>query len=120
MRSEGRRGGRGGRHRSEEVIVAKIEVGEEGRRGRGRGHGRGRGEGAKTFRRARALAFLERLQVKRDVLKKQLETVELQTLHPSIVGELKAVEEMMAEYVQLFELHEVEETAAVNEQDEVE
>ena len=98
MRSEKHRGHRGGRHHGEETEV-KL-----GRRGAETGVRR---EGAKTFRRARALSFLERLEGKRDVLKKQLETVELQMLHPSIVGELKAVEEMIAEFVNVFELHEV-------------
>ena len=107
MRSEKHRGHRGGRHHEETEV-------KRGRRGVREGEGRRRSaeagvrrEGAKTFRRARALSFLERLEGKRDALKKQLETVELQTLHPSIVGELKAVEEMIAEFVKVFELHEV-------------
>lgn len=72
----------------------------EGRRG-GRGSG-----GAKTFRRARALLFLQKLEVQRDALKKQLETPELQSINPIIVGELKAVEMMMAEFIATFELQE--------------
>ena len=107
MKSENHRGHHGGRHHEETEV-------KRGRRGVREGEGRRRSaeagvrrEGAKTFRRARALSFLERLEGKRDTLKKQLETVELQTLHPSIVGELKAVEEMIAEFVNVFELHEV-------------
>ncbi len=65
--------------------------------------------GAKTFRRGRAIAFLERLNVRRDTLKKQLETPELQTIHPHLVGELKAIEMVIDEFIQLFELHEVKE-----------
>ena len=65
--------------------------------------------GAKTFRRGRAIAFLERLNTRKETLKKQLETPELQTIHPHLVGELKAVEMVIDEFIQLFELHEVEE-----------
>jgi len=71
-------------------------------------------KGAKTFRRGRAIAFLERLNTRRDTLKKQLETPELQTIHPHLVGELKAVEMVIDEFVQLFELHEVEEDQKEN------
>lgn len=87
---------------------------EEAHRGDGRragrsmdrGEGRRGGGGAKTFRRARALTFLHKLQVQRDVLKKQLETPELQAINPMIAGELKAVDMMMAEFIATFELHE--------------
>ncbi|MEB6548342.1 hypothetical protein MXL46_04355 [Heyndrickxia sporothermodurans] len=76
-------------------------------------HGRG---GAKTFRRGRAIAFLETLNLKRATLKQQLETPELQTINPILVGELKAVETVINEFVQLFELHEFEEMEAENKQ----
>lgn len=71
--------------------------------------------GAKTFRRGRALAFLERLNTKRSTLKKQLETPELQTIHPILVGELKATESIIDEFIQLFEINEHEETAEPKE-----
>lgn len=80
-----------------------------------RGEGRKRKEhdaqqgGAKTFRRGRAIAFLESMNVRRASLKKQLETPELQTIQPILVGELKAVETIIDEFVQLFELYEFEE-----------
>jgi hypothetical protein len=64
--------------------------------------------GAKTFRRGRAIAFLERMKLKRDTLKKQLETPELQSIHPILVGELKAIDMVIDEFVQLFEIHECE------------
>lgn len=67
--------------------------------------------GAKTFRRGRALAFLEMLNVKRSTLKQQLNSPELQTINPVIVGELKAVEMIIDEFTQLFELHEAEQIA---------
>lgn len=71
--------------------------------------------GAKTFRRGRALAFLERLNSKRSTLKRQLETPELQSINPILVGELKAMESVIDEFVQLFEIHEVDESAEASE-----
>lgn len=70
-------------------------------------------QGAKTFRRGRALAFYEIMSTKTITLKKQLETPELQSIHPILVGELKAVEALMDEFAHLFELVEVEETPQV-------
>lgn len=90
----------------------------EGHRGGGPGRGRGpRGEfpegrqGAKTFRRKRATLFLEQLETKRDSLKQQLETPELQTINQILVGELKATESIISEFIQSFELHEFNESA---------
>ncbi|OJH16841.1 hypothetical protein BLX88_22130 [Bacillus obstructivus] len=90
----------------------------EGYRSRGKDrHHRGEGhnrkekhvhQGAKTFRRGRAIAFLEMMSLKRDTLKQQLETPELQTINPILVGELKAVEMVINEFVQMFELYEFE------------
>lgn len=70
-------------------------------------------EGAKTFRRKRAITFLAHLETKQDTLKKQLETPELQSVNPIIVGELKATQEIIAEFVQQFELYEFEEYAKI-------
>lgn len=67
-------------------------------------------DGAKTFRRGRALAFYDMMNRKSNILKKQLETPELQSISPILVGELKAVETLMEEFARLFELYEVEET----------
>lgn len=81
----------------------------EGRRSRTEREGgrrSGRGGGAKTFRRARALLFLQKLRVQRDVLRKQLDTPELQTINPVVAGELKAVEMMLAEFISIFELQD--------------
>lgn len=69
-------------------------------------------QGAKTFRRGRALAFYEMMHVKSNALKRQLETPELQSINPILVGELKAVESLMAEFAQLFELVEVEKASS--------
>lgn len=90
MRREGHRGHRHeGRHHHDEQS-------EEKRRG------------AKTFRRKKALLFLTQLETKRDTLKKQLEIPELQSINLVLIGELKALDAIIAEYVQLFDLHEVE------------
>ena len=70
--------------------------------------------GAKTFRRGRAIAFLETLNVKRSTLKKQLNSPELSSINPVIVGELKAIEMVIDEFVQLFELYESEEMETCN------
>lgn len=68
---------------------------------RGRRH-----NGAQTFRRGRALAFYEQLMVKRETLKQQLESPELQSIHPMIAGELKATEGIINEFKAAFELDE--------------
>lgn len=96
----------------------RVFMRNEGYRGRGKDrhhHGEGHKrkekhvhQGAKTFRRGRAVAFLEMMSLKRDTLKQQLETPELQTINPIIVGELKAVEMVINEFVQMFELYEYE------------
>jgi len=64
--------------------------------------------GAKTFRRGRAIAFLEMMNLKRSTLKSQLDAPEFQSIKPILIGELKALEMVINEFVQLFELHEVE------------
>jgi hypothetical protein len=77
--------------------------------------------GAKTFRRGRAIAFLEMMNSRRSTLKQQLHTPELQSINPILVGELKAVDMVISEFVQLFELHELEamETEQDLENDEI-
>lgn len=79
--------------------------------GRHQERGNIKAEGAKTFRRKRAILFLEHLETKEKILKKQLETPELQSMNPIIVGELKATQSIIAEFVQLFELYEFEKYA---------
>jgi hypothetical protein len=73
--------------------------------------------GAKTFRRGRAIAFLEMLNLKRSTLKQQLITPELQSINTILVGELKAIDMVISEFVQLFELHEVEELEVNNKKE---
>ncbi|MDQ0270386.1 hypothetical protein [Cytobacillus purgationiresistens] len=85
--------------------------------GDGRDHKKSR-HGAKTFRRGRAIAFLERMNLKRSILKQQLETPELQSINPILVGELKAIDMVINEFVQLFEIHESEVIELPNEKKE--
>lgn len=80
--------------------------------------GNGKRRGAKTFRRGRALAFYEIMQTKSNSLKRQLATPELQSVNSVLVGELKAVEMLMDEFAQLFELVEVDEKDQQNEVEE--
>lgn len=64
--------------------------------------------GAQTFRRGRAIAFLESLNVKRMTLIQQLEQPELQDIHLIIRGELKAIDMVRNEFVAMFELYELD------------
>ncbi|MBG9796181.1 hypothetical protein ABD76_28610 [Paenibacillus dendritiformis] len=61
--------------------------------------------GPKTFRRGRAIAFLEMLNLKRSTLKQQLDQPEFESIHPILVGELKAIDMVINEFIQLFEIH---------------
>jgi len=94
----------------------------EGRHGHGGryGHGtRGRGEpalmergdkhyqGAQTFRRGRAIAFLDSLHIKRATLLNQLQQPEFEAIGPVIRGELKAVDAIIQEFMHTFELRDV-------------
>ena len=87
---------------------------EDGHRGRGHHHG------AKTFRRGRAMDFLERLQVKRTTLRQQLEAGDFQEIKQVILGELKAVESIIDEYTKHFELHEVKNDVEEKEEEKEE
>lgn len=64
--------------------------------------------GAKTFRRGRALAFLEMMRLKRSTIMQQLDAPEFQSIHQILVGELKAIDMVISEFSQLFEIHESE------------
>lgn len=80
------------------------------RRGRGRDSCKdGRHQrGPKTFRRGRAIAFLEMMNLKRSTIKQQLNEPEFQSINQILIGELKAIDTMISEFVQLFEIHEDE------------
>ncbi|WP_081503859.1 hypothetical protein [Alicyclobacillus hesperidum] len=78
-----------------------------GPRGRHDSHERHKHSGGpQTFRRGRALAFLETLNVRRATLRQQLEQSELQSVHPVIAGELKAIEMVRDEFMAMFDLRE--------------
>jgi hypothetical protein len=64
--------------------------------------------GAKTFRRGRAIAFLEMMNLKRSTIKQQLEKPEFQSINQILVGELKAMDLVINEFIQLFEIQESE------------
>lgn len=64
--------------------------------------------GAKTFRRGRAIAFLEMMKIKRSTILQQLDAPEFQSINQILVGELKAIDMVMNEFSQLFEIHESE------------
>ncbi|XOJ02141.1 hypothetical protein ACMX2M_10560 [Paenibacillus polymyxa] len=79
--------------------------GERSRRGRGHGEHQGkRGHGAQTFRRGRILVFLEQMQNRRTTLVRQLGQEEYEHIRPMISGELKAIDQVIDEYIHLFEL----------------
>lgn len=102
--------------------AGRWERGDRHGGGRGHGHhdhgGRGKREhhgddeggrsfqSAQTFRRGRVLMFLERMQVMRSTLMQQLSQPEFQPIQQVITGELKAVDQMIQEYIHTFELRE--------------
>lgn len=71
------------------------------------GHG-GEEQRAKTFRRKRALGFLEMLYVKQETLKDQLHREEFANSRPVIEGELKAVEMIIEEFKNVFQVERSE------------
>lgn len=82
---------------------------------KGREHG-SHPRGAKTFRRGRAIAFLEMLNLKRSTIKQQLDEPEFQPINQILIGELKAIDMVINEFIQLFELHEGEAMDIQNEE----
>lgn len=73
--------------------------------------------GPKTFRRGRAIAFLETLNIKRATIKQQLEQPEYQSIQPILIGELKAMDTVINEFIQLFEIQENETMEMVSEEE---
>jgi hypothetical protein len=65
-------------------------------------------QGPKTFRRGRAIAFLEMMQLRRSTILQQLNAPEFQSINQILVGELKAIDLVISEFSQLFEIHESE------------
>ncbi|MFC4100305.1 hypothetical protein [Paenibacillus xanthanilyticus] len=83
----------------------------EGRGGRGHGEHRHM-KSAQTFRRGRAVAFLDKLQLRRTTLALQLQQPEFDSIKQVISGELKAVDAIIQEFIHTFELHEGQPEAA--------
>jgi len=73
--------------------------------------------GPKTFRRGRAIAFLETMNLKRATIKQQLEQPEFQSIQQILIGELKAMDMIINEYIQLFEIQEGETMDTINDED---
>jgi len=94
---------------------------KEGHRrgGHHRGHERSEHRGAKTFRRGKAIAFLEMMTLKRSTIKQQLDKSEFQSINQILIGELKAIDLLINEFTGLFEIHE-DETTEVTSIDNVE
>lgn len=105
MPRDGRPDSRGGRHGGRGAWEHRGHD-RENRRGMREGSEK-HFKGAQTFRRGRAVAFLERLQVRRDTLQQQLEQPEFDSIKQVISGELKAVDAIIQEFIHMFELHEV-------------
>ncbi|WP_409509479.1 hypothetical protein ACK2WG_03085 [Bacillus spizizenii] len=75
---------------------------------RHRGRGGSQHHGPKTFRRGRAIAFLEMMHLKCATIKQQLEQPEFQSIQQMLVGELKAIDMVINEFIQLYEIQESE------------
>ncbi|WP_039041417.1 hypothetical protein [Sporosarcina sp. ZBG7A] len=88
---------------------------KEGRQRGGRHRG-GHHGGAKTFRRGKAIAFAEMLKRKRATIKQQLDQPEFQSIQQVLIGELKAIDMMTDEFIQLFEIQE-DETMVIAKED---
>ncbi|MGE7110147.1 hypothetical protein [Lysinibacillus sp. NPDC047702] len=104
--------------RSEIYKEFRKEGHHRGERHRGRDGSSHRGP--KTFRRGRAIAFLEMMNLKRATIKQQLEQPEFQSIEPILIGELKAIDMVINEFIQLFDIHEseTEENSDTNEEKE--
>ncbi|WP_456279125.1 hypothetical protein [Bacillus sp. AK128] len=100
------------RHEEEDVHIE----GREDRR-RKRDH-RIHHHGPKTFRRGRAIAFLEMLHLKRSTIRQQLDQPEFQSINQVLVGELKAIDMVINEFSQLFEIQENEAVEPRSKRDE--
>ncbi|RKL67285.1 hypothetical protein CR203_12340 [Salipaludibacillus neizhouensis] len=74
--------------------------------------------GPKTFRRGRAIAFLEMMNLKRSTIKQQLEEPEFQSINQLLIGELKAMDMVINEFIQLFGMDESEESETPVKKDE--
>ncbi|GGJ12559.1 hypothetical protein GCM10010885_22420 [Alicyclobacillus cellulosilyticus] len=71
--------------------------------------------GPQTFRRGRAIAFLEILNVRRATLLRQLEQPEFASIRPMLTGELKAIETVRDEFIAMFDLAAAADASAKGE-----
>ncbi|MEK4538246.1 hypothetical protein NST21_23365 [Peribacillus sp. FSL K6-1552] len=93
----------------------KREGHHRGEHHKGKEHG-SHHRGPKTFRRGRAIAFLEMMNLKRSTIKEQLDKPEFQSINQILVGELKAIDMLINEFIQLFEIQESETADKKNEE----
>lgn len=63
---------------------------------------------AQTFRRGRAVLFMQQLEAKREMIKRQIDMPELQSIQSLLMGELKTVEIVLEEFKVAFSLEEGE------------
>jgi hypothetical protein len=99
--------GRGFIIKNENFKDIKREGHHRGEHHKGKEHG-SHHRGPKTFRRGRAIAFLEMMNLKRSTIKEQLDKPEFQSINQILVGELKAIDMLINEFIQLFEIQESE------------
>lgn len=62
---------------------------------------------AQTFRRGRAIAFLDKLNISRSTLQRQLKEPEFESIKQVISGELKATEAIIEDFIHMFQIHEI-------------
>lgn len=103
--------------KNEELSDFKKKEHHRGERHKGREH-RSHHRGPKTFRRGRAIAFLEMMNLKRSTIKQQLEEPEFQSIKQILIGELKAIDMVINEFIQLFGMDEREESETLAKKDE--
>ncbi|ENH98296.1 hypothetical protein J416_01114 [Gracilibacillus halophilus YIM-C55.5] len=65
---------------------------------------------AKTFRRGKAVAFMDMMEQKRSTIKQQLDQPEYESIQQILIGELKAMDMVLNEFRQLFHLDEKDRT----------
>ncbi len=78
--------------------------------------------GRKHFDAGEQLLFLEMMNLKRATIKQQLSEPEFQSIQQILIGELKAIDMVINEFTQLFEIHEseTEEAPMLDEQADLE
>ncbi|GAB6989759.1 hypothetical protein [Paenibacillus pini] len=97
--------------------MREERAGKHGHREHGEHRGRGQHgmkdsidqypRSAQTFRRGRAIAFLDKLNVNRSTLQRQLKDPEFDSIKQVISGELKATEAIIEEFIHMFQIHEI-------------